>query len=118
VGVSRPVYNVRPINCESVRTRRRQILDRDFTHDARRIARPIAHRLFAGKDCALFGGRAGHDGEEENGREKDCLENCIARLASFHLTGIVRAPNIARIRIICRESMSHNNVMALVFFQD
>jgi hypothetical protein len=57
------------------------------------------------------------DGEEENGREKDCSENCIARLASFHLSGIVRAPNIARIRIICRENMSHNGGTALVFFK-
>src|SRR6478609_4996058 len=45
-----PGHNARPINCESIRTWWRQILDRDFAHDARRIARPIAHRLFAGQD--------------------------------------------------------------------
>jgi hypothetical protein len=81
--VSWPVYNVRPINCESIRTRRRQILERDFAHDARRISRPIAHRLFAGKERA-FSDRAGYDGEEENGREKDYARDRIAPLASFH----------------------------------
>ena len=112
-----PVYDTRPINRESIRTWRRQILNRDFARDARRIACPIAHCGFAGEDRAFFSGRASYDGDKEKGREKDCAENCIARLASFHLSGIVRAPNIARIRIICRECMSHNGGIVLVFFR-
>jgi hypothetical protein len=84
--VSWPVYNVRPINCESIRTRWRQILDHDFAPDARRIACPIAHRGCAGEDRAVFSGRAGYDGDDENGREKDCAQNLIARSTSFHCT--------------------------------
>ena len=112
-----PVYDTRPINRESIRTWRRQILNRDFARDARRIACPIAHCGFAGKERAFFSGRASYDGDKEKGREKDYAENCIARLASFHLSGIVRAPNIARIRIICRECMSHNGGIVLEFFR-
>src|SRR4029434_6365486 len=82
--VSWPVYNMRPINGQSIRTWRRQILDRDFARDARRIPRPIAHRGFAGEDRALFSGRADYDAEEENGRAKNCAQNSIARLKSFH----------------------------------
>src|SRR6266446_2572722 len=111
-----PVYDTRPINREDIRTCRRQILNRDLARDARRIACPITHCGFAGEERALFSGRASYDGDKENGREKDYAENCIARLASFHLSGIVRAPNIARIRIVCRESMSYNGALALVFF--
>ena len=55
--VSWPVYNTRPINCESIRTWWRQILNRDFARDARRIACPIAHRGFAGEERAFFSGR-------------------------------------------------------------
>jgi hypothetical protein len=97
-----PIHNVRPINCESIRAWRRQILNHDFAHDAGRIARPIAHCSFAGEDRAFFRGRTVYDSERENRREKDNTKNYITRLASFHVSGIVRAPNIARIRIICR----------------
>ncbi len=114
--VSWPVNNVRPINCESIRARWRQILDRDFARDARRIARPIAHRCFAGEDRAFFSGRAGYNGDDENSREKDCAQNWIAQSTSFHLSEIVRAPNIARLRVVCRGSTSHNGPIALVFF--
>src|SRR2546423_7349593 len=38
--VSWPVYDARPINCESIRTRWRQILDCDFASHSRRIAFP------------------------------------------------------------------------------
>src|SRR4029077_1323957 len=75
--VSWPVYNVRPINCESIRTRWRQILDRDFAHNARRIPCPIAHCGFAGEDRAFFSGLAGYNGDDENGRETDCAQNWI-----------------------------------------
>jgi hypothetical protein len=112
-----PVYDTRPINREDIRTWRRQILNRDLARDARGVACPIAHRGFASEDRTFFGGRACHDRDEKNGREKDYAENCIARLASFHLSGIVRALNIARIRIICRECMSHNGGIVLVFFR-
>ncbi len=101
-----PVYDTRPINREDIRTWRRQILLRDLARDARRIACPITHCGFAGEERAFFSGRASYDGEKEKGREKGYAENCIARLASFHLSGIVRALNIARIRIICRDCMS------------
>src|SRR6516225_905901 len=47
--VSWPVDNAGSINCQSIRAWWRQILNRDFAHDAGRIARPIAHRLFTGK---------------------------------------------------------------------
>jgi hypothetical protein len=76
--VSWPFYNARPINCESVRTRWRQILHRDFARYARRIPRPITHCGFTGEDRAVFSGRTGHDGDDENGREKDCAQNWIA----------------------------------------
>src|SRR5438093_822268 len=84
------VYDTRPINREDIRTWRRQILNRDLARDTRRIACPITHCGFAGEERAFFGGRASYDGEEENGREKDCAENCIARLPGVHLRGIDR----------------------------
>jgi len=115
--VSWPVDNARPINCESIRARRRQILHRNFARDARCIACPIAHRGFAGEDRAFFCGRGDYDCDDENSREKDWAQNRIARLADFHVSGIVPVPNIARIQIICRESMSHNGALALVFFK-
>src|SRR5882757_1048673 len=112
-----PGYDTRPINRESIRTWHRQILNCDFACDARRIACPIAHRGFASEERAFFSGRPSYNGDKEKRREKDYAGNCIARLASFHLNGIVRTPNIGWIRIICRESMVHNGGMALVFFQ-
>ena len=84
MGVSRPVYNVRPINCESVRTRRRQILDRDFTHDARRIARPISHRGFAGEDHALFCGRTNNSCEIQTERDDRDVEANANESAMCH----------------------------------
>src|SRR4030095_13207779 len=68
-------HNPRPINCASIRTRWRQILDCDFARDAGRIARPIAHRLFAGEDRALFCGPGDCVGDDENAREKDYAQN-------------------------------------------
>jgi hypothetical protein len=115
--VSWSVYNVRPINRESIRAWWRQILDRDFARDAGRIACPIAHCGFAGKNRAFFSGRASYDGEKEKRREKDCAQNWIAQSTSFHLSGIVRASNIARIRIICRECMSHSVQRSSCIFQ-
>jgi hypothetical protein len=112
-----PGYDTRPINRESIRTWRRQILNRDLAREARRIACPITHCGFAGQERAFFSGRTSYDGDKEKGREKDYAENCIARLASFHLSGIVRTPNIARIRIICRECISHNGGIVLEFFR-
>src|SRR5262245_750064 len=53
-----PIHNVRPINCESIRAWRRQILNRDFAHHARRIACLIAHCSFAGEDRTFFSGRS------------------------------------------------------------
>src|SRR6266487_4387399 len=112
-----PVYDTRPINREDIRTWRRQILNRDLARDAGRIACPITHCGFACEERAFFSGRASYDGDEKKGREKDYAENCTARLASLHLRGIVRAPNIARIRIVYRESMSRNGATTLVFFK-
>src|SRR5262249_38774790 len=57
--VSWTVYNARPINCKSIRTRWRQILRRDFARDAGRIARPIRHRRFDGEN-GVFGGRGSY----------------------------------------------------------
>jgi hypothetical protein len=88
--VSWPVYNARPINCESIRTRWRQILHRDFAHDARRIACPIAHCGFAGEDRAFFCGRGDYDGDDENSRVEEkrlrALFFGIAQSTSFHLS--------------------------------
>jgi hypothetical protein len=61
--VSWPVHDTRPINRESIRAWRRQILNRDPARDARRIACPIAHRGFAGEERAFFSGRASYDGD-------------------------------------------------------
>ena len=80
-----PVYNARPINCESIRTRRRQILHRDFAHDARRIACPIAHCGFAGEDRAVFCGRGDYDGDDEKQPRKRLgakLDRSIDELSS------------------------------------
>src|SRR5262245_59086711 len=57
--VSRPTHNSGSIDCESIGAWWRQILLRDFAHDAGRIGCPIAHCSFAGEECALFSGRAG-----------------------------------------------------------
>ena len=43
-------------------------------------------------------------------------KQAAVRLASFHLSGIVRAPNIARIRSFAA-NVSHNGAIALVFFK-
>jgi hypothetical protein len=92
-------------------------LDRDFAHDARRIARPIAHCGFAGKDRAFFCGLGDYVGNDENSRKKDNAGNWIAQSTSLHPSEIVRAPSIARIRIIYRKSMSYKRAIALVFFK-
>src|SRR5436190_4470933 len=114
--VSWPIYDVRLINCESIRARWRKILICDFAHNSRRIARPIAHRCFAGEDRAFFSCRVTDNGGNENSREKDCAQTWIAQSTSFHFSEIVRAPNIARLRVVCRASTSHNGPIALVFF--
>jgi hypothetical protein len=54
-------------------------MDRDFAHDARRIARPIAHRGFAGEDRAFFLRLGDYVGDGENSRKKDNEENWIAQ---------------------------------------
>ena len=69
------IHNVRSINCESIRTRRRQILHRDFPRDARRIACPIAHCGFAGEDRVFFCGRGDYDRDEESSRDPGVEEN-------------------------------------------
>jgi hypothetical protein len=83
--VSWPLQNARAINRESIRARWRQILHRDFAHDARRIACPIAHCGFAGEDRVFFSRRGDYDDDDENSREKDCAQNWIAQSRSFHL---------------------------------
>ena len=62
---------------ESIRARRWQILDRYFAYDARRIfvQSPIAALPVR---TAPFSAAAPINGDEENGREKDCARNWIA----------------------------------------
>src|SRR6185436_8068608 len=79
-----PVYNARAINCESIRAGWRQILHPDFARDARRIARPITHRGFAGEDRAFFCRLGDYVGDDENTCKKDNAENWIAQSTSFH----------------------------------
>jgi len=95
--VSWPVYNARPINCERIRSRWRQILHRNFAHDARRIACPITHRGFAGEDRAFFCGRGNYDGDDENRRDdRDVDENAI-NSSKCHCFGIAFHGRFARL---------------------
>jgi len=112
-----PCHDVRPIDCESIRTRRRQVLHRDLARDARCITCPIAHCSLAGEDRAFFSGGGDYDSNDENGCKKDCARNWIAQSTGSHLKGIVRPPNIARLRFARRESVFHNRAVALVFFK-
>ena len=81
--VNRPRHNARSIDRESIRTRRRQIPDRDFAYDSGCIARPIAHRLFAGEDHAGFGAPATNISDIETDRD-DAQVKGNARGSAYH----------------------------------
>src|SRR5262249_46182919 len=78
------VYDTRPINCQSIRPRLRQILNRNFARDTRRIACPVAHGGFAREELAVFGGRSSSKGDDGNGREHNRAGNRMSRSALSH----------------------------------
>jgi hypothetical protein len=86
--VGRPIYNVRPINCESIRAWWRQILNRDFAHNARRIARPIAHGSFAGENGRSCGGPENNTCHMKTDSDDRDLEADTKELAMYHAFGI------------------------------
>jgi hypothetical protein len=103
--VSWPVYNVRPINCESIRTRWRQILHRDFAHDSRRIACPIAHCGFAGEDRVFFSGGGDCDGDDENRCDPGVEEN-TSNSAIPHC--FLESPLVCRLRGLLRARVARS----------
>src|SRR5262245_10143633 len=117
--MSCPIYNARPINRESIRTRRGQILHRDFARDARRIARPIAHRGFAGEKRPFLGGRGSNgicDIETDCG-DRDA-EAQMNELALYHAFGIASRTRCAWIGVARASralvSASRRNDLSLV----
>jgi hypothetical protein len=79
-----PVNHTRPINCESIRTWRRQILYRDFARDTGRIARPIAHCGFAGEERTTRLGGVNRTSEMETGRNNRDTEPNTSAWAMCH----------------------------------
>src|SRR5262249_49159571 len=65
------VYDTRPINCESIRPRLRQILNRNFAPDPRRIACPVAYGGFAREEFPVFSGRDSQTGDDANTGEEN-----------------------------------------------
>jgi hypothetical protein len=77
LSVCRTINDASPVNCQNVRTRRRQVLDCDFASDPGRIARPIAHGCLAREKRPGLGGRGSAKCEYDADRPRRASQSAI-----------------------------------------
>src|SRR6266498_2905308 len=71
LSVRRTINNARPVNCQNIRTRRRQVLDSDFASHPGCIVCPIAHASLAREERAGLNCRSNRNGEGETDCDRD-----------------------------------------------